>query len=532
MMFSGNKWRYLKVLGPIVAGLPMIFACPTRPMEMPRAEITSITGKIYPQSPEKDVDILFVIDNSSSMDQEQKNLRQNFPKLIEALRSYSLGPEVGVEGAICTKTNTSGCAIPNVHIGVISSDLGAGPYGYGACAKSQGDEGRLTNSPKTDGCIAPNDAYITYADGVTNVADGSASGVDSVKQALSCIAKLGTEGCGFEHHLEAAYWALDGGANRNPGFIREDALLAIVVIADEDDCSARRQDLFDQDPRRMEELGPLNFRCFKQSVNCDGAEVSHANEGPLNNCVAKTDEEGYLHPIKRYSEFFKGLKDDGRVLFTAIIGPNSPVFVEQGTEGAALEPSCSSDEFGLADPGIRIKSLVDDFGDEGAYSNICAGDFGPPMKTLGEKIVGRIGGQCIAAPPLTRSGAIACKAGTPLGTNSKGESTVCSNDSLAQVDCTIQESTRQNKAAEWKTVEKCSDALFNSDSRDCAGECPCWRLAAKTTCVAESVGSPYGLEILREGDKEPEKGTVAKVSCHTSGYKWGTKEFADLPQGE
>jgi hypothetical protein len=39
------------------------------------------------------VDILFVIDDSGSMEQEQANLLNNFPKLIDALRSPKLGAD-------------------------------------------------------------------------------------------------------------------------------------------------------------------------------------------------------------------------------------------------------------------------------------------------------------------------------------------------------------------------------------------------------------------------------------------------------
>jgi hypothetical protein len=528
-MFRGNEWRWIKIISPILVGLPIILACPTRPLEMPLPQESVVTGKIFPQTLEKDVDILFVVDNSGSMKEEQENLRQNFPKLVEALRSSTLGAEKGLAGAVCTTGNTTGCAIPNVHIGVISSDLGAGQFGTGSCATSQGDQGRLKNAPQVPGCTAPNDAYISYIDGATNVNDGNASGVESVKQALACIAELGTDGCGYEHHLEAAYWALDSNADRNPGFIRDSALLAIVIIADEDDCSARLQNLFDQNNPN---LGPLNFRCFEYGTDCDGKSIDRQYRGPLDNCVPKSDEEGYLYPINRYADYFKGLKEEGRVLFTAIIGPNSPVVVTQDSDGAALQASCTSAEFGLADPGIRIKSLVDSFENEGSFTNICEGDFGPAMKALGEQIVGRLGGQCISAPLLIKGGALACKAGDSIGTNSKGEAVTCKSDCLKMADCKIQQSTGSSGSGsrEWENVERCSDALFDSTSGDCGTECPCWRIAKKETCVPESVGSPYGLEILREGGKEPEKGTVANVACQTSGHKWGSKGLADLPQ--
>ena len=56
-----------------------------------------------------DLDIVFMIDNSGSMQQEQENIARNFPVFISALESLPEG-------------------LPNVHIGVVSSDLGAGKY--------------------------------------------------------------------------------------------------------------------------------------------------------------------------------------------------------------------------------------------------------------------------------------------------------------------------------------------------------------------------------------------------------------------
>src|SRR3989339_481875 len=65
--------------------LPLVVACPTRPLETPCHKPTQQTTRSFAQSLEKDIDILFVIDNSPSMALEQVNLAQQFPKLIDAL---------------------------------------------------------------------------------------------------------------------------------------------------------------------------------------------------------------------------------------------------------------------------------------------------------------------------------------------------------------------------------------------------------------------------------------------------------------
>ena len=64
-----------------------------------------------------------------------------------------------------------------------------------------------------------------------------------ISAAFTCIAALGDRGCGFEHQFESVLRALgaDGKAApaENQGFLRRDALLAIIMLTNEDDCSAR-----------------------------------------------------------------------------------------------------------------------------------------------------------------------------------------------------------------------------------------------------------------------------------------------------
>ncbi|MCK5797977.1 MAG: hypothetical protein KAI47_12365, partial [Deltaproteobacteria bacterium] len=77
----------------IIASLPIIvaiglFACSTpRSFEDPYDKTEAQEKGYYPQNVQKDVDLLFVVDNSGSMAEHQKNLVANFPKLIEALRT-------------------------------------------------------------------------------------------------------------------------------------------------------------------------------------------------------------------------------------------------------------------------------------------------------------------------------------------------------------------------------------------------------------------------------------------------------------
>ena len=95
-------------------------------------------------SPDREVDILFMIDNSPSMDPKQSALAKNFPKMINVLQTIPDG--------------SGGTSLPDVHIGVISSDMGAGSEGFGNCGRVLGDRGLLWgNDPNNPiASVAPN----------------------------------------------------------------------------------------------------------------------------------------------------------------------------------------------------------------------------------------------------------------------------------------------------------------------------------------------------------------------------------------
>ncbi len=235
---------------------------------------------------------------------------------------------------------------------------------------------------------------------MTNVPSGAADPAQRVKDAFTCIAKLGTGGCGFENTLEAARRALDPSLNVNPGFLRAGALLAIVFLTDEDDCSAAIPALYDPSQQApTDPLGPLSsFRCARFGYGC---------AQPLNSAGVKTGcapAGTWLHPVASYVSFFKGLKPAGKVFVAAIAGPSSPIAV--GPVGSTLEvqPSCQS-AGGSAVPALRIHSVIDGIsasGNTGLFNfgitpqntptqvSICSADYAPAMRLLGLKLAGAI----------------------------------------------------------------------------------------------------------------------------------------------
>ena len=557
---------WLKIAAPLLA--LTLAACVVRPVEKPNPQGTGEACKTQPLFLDKDVDLLFVIDNSGSMEQEQKNLNKNFPALIEAL-----------------KTNKLGGKLPNVRIGVVSTDLGAGNlYVDNACV-TDGDKGQLFNKAQAAGCTAPKDKWIEYKDtnGVvtTNIA-GAGDPIVKVKNAFQCIAALGTDGCGFEQTIMSAKKALDPTANINPGFLRnddpckanrEDALLAVVFITDEDDCSAANPQLFDPSQQGLNDpLGPLtSFRCFEFGVSCTcpgKAKCDRFTQGARKNCVPGGQ---YLHKVENFISFFKNIKklpdvdtttgkctgkaNPDRVIMAAIAGPTEPV--EVGVQGSypTLKPSCSSSQ-GFAVPGVRINALVHAFAKELTvqeiadvkakkvnipyfidtlgkwreqnFTSVCSSDFAPALKRLGERIVGSLGTLCLSPPALTDNGGILCRKDDVICDAKNCPKVVkCTQSCLTKANFTIQEYTSAGKR---QTIPKCADKLFEPTvaTTACGSTCPCWRIVPSAVCKATAGSSPYSVEIMRQG--QANKGTYASVCALTSTASWNTKEFGALKQ--
>jgi hypothetical protein len=201
------------------------------------------------------------------------------------------------------------------------------------------------------------------------------------------MAKLGVQGCGFEHPLAALRAALAPSNAANAGFLRPGALLAIIIITDEDDCSAPpTTDLF-QAPRPGESP---NFICAREGHLCRGREVS----GPelsvaLSDCAPR--ERGKLVPVREIVDFVRQLKSPGGgVAVAGIFGwpeiaGEGRYEVKAGTSGTEVQPVCRSRN-GSAVPGLRMKAFLDAFGAAGSVHSICQDDLREPMRRIGAQV--------------------------------------------------------------------------------------------------------------------------------------------------
>ncbi len=331
---------------------------------------------VVPTKINRDLDLLFVVDNSGSFDNEQASLQANFSGFINVLAN--------IEGGL-----------PNLHIGVVSTDVGAGPFNISGCS-GQGDNGILQNAPRNAGCSPPAGQFISDIGNPDGTRITNYTG--DLADVFGCVVRLGIDGCGFEQPLESMLRALDGRNAQNAGFLRPDALLGVVLLSDEDDCSTEDTQMFDTSQNSIDDpLGPLSsFRCFDFGVVCD--PDNPRTTGAKAGCRPREDS-AYMYPVQRYIDFLRGLKSDPfDVIVAGIIGNPDPVVVGADMNGnPRLDPSCMSAS-GTADPGIRLQSFLEGFPGRRTISTICNEDLSDALTVIAELLRSAIGVPCLSGP--------------------------------------------------------------------------------------------------------------------------------------
>ncbi|MFL5307219.1 MAG: MYXO-CTERM sorting domain-containing protein [Polyangia bacterium] len=363
-----------------------------------------------------DLDILFMIDNSSSMTSLQMKMLTQDPSFMTVLAGFPNG-------------------LPNIHVAVVSSDMGAPGDLVGSIGCTQsGDSGVFRSTPRGS---CTNTTLASGATFISNVG-GQANYTGTLPDVFSCIAQLGSNGCGFEHQLAAVVRALgaDGAAPppENAGFLRPNAELAIVLLTNEDDCSApANTTLFSLNGGQQgitNPLGPIaNYRCNQFGHLCKDPASSTPNaliSPPLNAPTSSTtmppslnltecqsNDNGMLTSVAGLVAGIRALKlhPDDQIVVGAISPPKVPYTVEwlppssppPGTAGEVwpqIEHSCGaandnsvnpaatqhSTDGSFGDPGVRIAQWVQGFGANGVVASICDADYGVAFQAIADKI--------------------------------------------------------------------------------------------------------------------------------------------------
>lgn len=384
-------------------------ACFERQLKPVNPCTTSLEGENIQVNNIDSVDLLMLIDDSSSMAEHQVQIIDQLPRIVQTLAS---GMRDAAHGGNFTPARS-------LHIGIVSSDMGLGPItGVPSCASTFGDDGVLFFRPRTAGAGCMADYSSQYPNGIFDFMQGTSDTPAQFATDVSCVAELGTGGCGIEYELEPILKALSPapGANggspvswtasgyvpptfagntfghgndpaTNGGFLRADSALAILTVNDEDDSSTANYNIYSDDP-------------MYSSVELNVRPIAYADQ---------------LYPISRYVSGFLGLRRTPSLLiYSTITGiplalsghtPEEvladPTMVPQidPAHGERLIPVCTDTMGGqTAVPGLRMVQVAHGLSMGGAtvsVHSICNADFTPAIDDIIDKISHALGGACL-----------------------------------------------------------------------------------------------------------------------------------------
>lgn len=232
------------------------------------------------------IDFLFVIDNSTSMAVQQAQLLASFPGFINAIQ-------------------TSLDGVTSYHVGVVSSDdyIGNEP----GCTSIGDLVTQTAGFGSSDSVCGP------FASGLRFATDE-----DNLETVFPCIAQVGASGSPLERPVTATVAALDPAKAEpgacNEGFIREDAILVVVIVTD--------------DPPYLPEMDDAN---------------------------PQTDTSGWYDAVIAA----KGGKAESVVMIGFVPTPE--------------DSSCAP----IPQYSPNLVDFIEEFGEQGVMGSVCAADFGP-----------------------------------------------------------------------------------------------------------------------------------------------------------
>lgn len=257
--------------------------CLTRDVVEAQPQTSNLYVKPIENSVIDKIDLLFVVDNSPSMADKQAILGRAIPQMLERLirpdcvRRDELGviververADVGSGPSCLQGWGLEFEPVNDIHIGVISSSLGG--HGSSECPRGPKNDRALLMPKVRSGIPDPHGTgYLVWHRPQADDAPGTLleDDLDRLEADFRAhVLAAGEEGCGFEAPLEAWYrFLVDPSPPRGmqleldpeyqvpirsfstgvdhevldqrAAFLRHDSLVAVVVLTDENDCSA------------------------------------------------------------------------------------------------------------------------------------------------------------------------------------------------------------------------------------------------------------------------------------------------------
>jgi hypothetical protein len=246
--------------------------CLERPIATPPPRTSNTFVDQLRQTKVDKIDLLFVIDNSSSMADKQAFFANAVPQLVRRLvnpdcvnrdtgeRVVGPGADVACPAGLVKDFG----AIDDIHIGVVTSSLGG--HGGDACAEgwwafnpTQDDHAHLLPSVRAGVPDQTGLGFLAWDPAQKGTPPGTGDLNALSNDFAANVSAAGESGCGYEATLEAWYRFLidpdpparvivEAGRSRVDGvdqtvldqrkaFMRPDSLLAVVMLTDENDCS-------------------------------------------------------------------------------------------------------------------------------------------------------------------------------------------------------------------------------------------------------------------------------------------------------
>jgi hypothetical protein len=332
-------------------------------------------------------DILFVVDRPTQQDET----------MWDTMEGVNLESEGYVMGGLSYSAIPPGQSSVELHIGVITSDLGAGFDGFDGC-DLHGDDGILQSdvlSTELYGeydCepLADEDMFIRVVDGVVQNM-GEVFDVNTAVQCLILAQMIRTTTCPIKQPLRAVARAIsDHRDGANDLFLQEEGGLAVVFISGEDDCSADELSVYDPTL-----FGP--YHCFAQGLDCVQQDnVYTACTEPVG---------GALMPTADLAALLDAAKGDNAVVVSVMAGPYDAdigVLVDDVPDvGMQIQPSCQTAGGGLeALPAIRLSLLKDQFADSSLFQEICAPDSEQFFDGVARKLAAQTAYRCMPKVPV------------------------------------------------------------------------------------------------------------------------------------
>jgi hypothetical protein len=400
-------------------------------------------AQVAPVCALRQVDLLLVMDNSASMANSQTAMSGQLATLLRGLMYGNRG------GNSSPGATREFAPVDSVHVGIVSSDMGInGVASQKSCgtlsfspveharsttttfiAKPKGDDGllQISTAVAVDGVWANGtqlvpgeprcaDVGLTTARPYADIMPLSVDVERSIESAR-CVSKLGTNGCGFEQQLEAMLKALtpvdstlrffgdsrgqgdarDGvtPAGPNRGFLRDDALLVVLQVTDEDDCSTSDAAGAIFDPASSAYPGMPGVRCAL----------------PENQSALYSTDTRFAAGLRA----LKPTRAKDRIIFSALAGmpvasatggkihsgstaldailarPEMQIQVRRNSlmTDDELVPACSTARTSAV-PGRRIVQLARAFGTDGLVSSICEEEYSSFSNVLLDRIIAKL----------------------------------------------------------------------------------------------------------------------------------------------